>query len=426
MIARLLFLTAVFAALTTLAAHTAADRLRRNPPAVTCSTTWSAPRHLRLGAGHVHVELPQIVATRGGTVLLGDNAVAVAATDGGFVPVAGRPRGAGKLAGFRLGPGDEVAPLPAPPGVGAMIHVHAIGLDGVAHVFWGGSDDTSSMQFQQINALWYARFDGVSWTPPELVVREPLPLLVTASTALIRAGDRVHLMIPSPPPESRGVLHVVRDREGRGETRRHDLTAGYVALAAEGAENLVLATVTPTPGARTHLAVRRSTDGGRTWGDALVLFAERPVTVYDPQLLRAATGLYATWIPSIGSGPWQTETVLVARSRDGGRSWTRLPPVGAGPAVRDPRLARGPDGALHLAIHANDASGGAVIVTELRDSTWGPRVIFGPTPFAAVLATPVPDSQYLAWTEWLHAGPERVPALLVSRRALCPGTAAPR
>jgi hypothetical protein len=75
-------------------------------------------------------------------------------------------------------------------------------------------------------------------------------------------------------------------------------------------------------------------------------------------------------------------------------------------------------GAVHLSFH-HDGNGGQVTGVRFERAQWEGRVTFGPTPFAANLYAVTPDSLVMAWPEWRTAGPERIPAMMVSRWTSC-------
>jgi hypothetical protein len=375
-----------------------------------------------LGKGYIHVDAPQVVATRRGTAFLGDNALAAAPTDTGFVAVAGWPRGANMVAGFLVQPGGEVAPIPPPPGVRAFIGVRAASHDGIAHVFWAGSADTSSMQFQHVNALWYAQFDGARWTAPERVFADTtLTLWAHQATSVIIEAGRAHLTAPlSTRLFGDDVLHVVRDRQGRGTVTRLGFEALYTQLARYSNDVLILATIIGAGPDRARVLVRRSADGGSSWSPPSVVYRSGLGTAYDPRLAVTPDGLlYAAWIVEAKDRPHRAESVYVARSDDQGVTWTSLPVLTAAPKVRD--LFAVPDrrGVVHISLHS-DENDGIVVGASLEGGQWRHRYTRGPTPFAAILQTVTPDSLDLVWHEWHVAGPERIPTMMVSRRTTCP------
>jgi hypothetical protein len=236
-----------------------------------------------IGTGYVMVDAPQVVATPEGTAFLGDNALAAEPTDSGFLPVVGWPRGAGMLAGIMIRPDGDVVPIPAPPGVRAFIAVRAVSDAGVAHVFWGGSADTSSLQFQHVNALWYAQFDGRRWTQPERIFADTsIQHWFPQPTAIVVAEGRAHVMTPlAGRMLGEDVLHVVRDAQGQGSVRRLGFAATYTSLAAYPDGVLVLATIRGKRPDRARVLMERSTDGGRSWSPPVEVYRSGLGTAYD-------------------------------------------------------------------------------------------------------------------------------------------------
>jgi hypothetical protein len=380
-----------------------------------------------VGDGYLHVSAPQIVSVRGGVALLGDNAVALAPTYAGFIPIAGWPRGDDMLAGFLFTARGEVTPIPGPPGVRAFIEVRAAAANGLAHVFWGGSADTGASQSQHVNSLWYARYDGRDWTRPELILEDTTLLWVRQLTSIALSGSRAHVTaLIEGDSLSRDVLHVIRDRAGTGRLARLGFQAMYTDLQIDRAGSLWLTTIAGDRANRAKVLVRRSTDEGRTWTEPIVVYRSGRGTAYDPRLAITRTGsMYVAWIiaqPSNDSGlstrTGDADRIGIAASRDGGLTWDRLPDISEVPKLRD--LWAVPDGAasLQLTFHTDDA-GGQVVTLGLHGDEPGMRSRFGPTWFAASLAAASPDSLQLAWHEWRWNGTERIPTLMLSRRRSC-------
>lgn len=386
-----------------------------------CTPAWSEPQQLRFGRGLVYVESPQIVATRAGIALLGDNALAAEPTDSGFMPVVGWPRGrTGMLAGMLLRSDGTLDPIPIPSGVRAFIGVRAVSHNGVAHVFWGGSADTSADQSSHLNGLWYSQFDGKRWTPPEHVVEDTTIMWSIQLNAITLAGGQAHVTALLKGPIGGGrVLHVVRDRAGQGSVSRLDFDALYTHLAAYPDGTLLLAMIHGSRANRAQITVRRSQDRGRSWSEPSVVFSSGLGTAFDPRLVVATDGsLYVTWLAE-PAGVARTDSILVARSRDRGLSWERLPGLGVAPDARDLWAVAGPNGSVHIAYYWSGGEGG-IAGARLLDGAWHDTFARGPTPFAPILAAITPESLYLAWDVWSHGGPERMPTKMLSRRVSCP------
>ena len=392
-----------------------------------CTTSWSKPYAPMVSNGYLHVSAPQIVAVHGGVALLGDNAVALAPTDAGFIPIAGWPRGDDMLAGFLFTAHGDVTPIPGPPGVRAFIEVKAAAANGLAHVFWGGSADTSASQSQHVNSLWYARYDGRHWTRPELILDDTTLLWAQQLTSIAVTGRRAHVTaLIDGDSLSPDVLHVVRDATGKGRLARLGFQAMYTDLQIDRAGSLWLTTIAGDRTNRAKVLVRRSTDDGHTWTEPIVVYRSGRGTAYDPRLAITRNGsMHVAWIiaqPTNDAGfstrSGDADRIGLAASRDGGLRWDRLPDIAEVPDLRDLWVV--PDGAasLQLTFHTDDA-GGQVVALGLHGDEPGIRSRFGPTWFAASLAAASPDSLHLAWHEWRSSGTERIPTLTLSRRRAC-------
>lgn len=425
MLTRSLTLAAAIAGLTATAALTAVRNTQHGittprQAAAPCTSTWSPHRAMMFGKGHIHIEAPQIVATRQGTAYLGDNAYAIAPTDSGFALLAGQPRGAAMLGGFLVRPDGAVVPIPGPPGVRAFIGVRATAHAGVAHVFWAGSADTSSAQWRHVNSLWYAQFDGERWTQPELILADTALIWMHQLTGVAFADGRAHLTTPVEGSTLVGdVLHVVRAAGGPGSATRLGFGALYTSLAAAPDGTLWLATIDGDRHDRARVLVRRSPDGGRSWSEPALVYRSGMGTAYDPRLAVTRDGsLYAAWIVEAATSPGRAESIYVAFSADKGSTWRPLPALLGVPDVRDLWAIADASGRLHLSFHSGERDG-RVVGAMLEGLQWGSRFTFGPTPFAAILSAPDTEAIHLTWYEWQAIGPDRIPRIMVSRRRFC-------
>lgn len=385
---------------------------------VACTTKWSKPYAPMVGDGYLYLNAPQMVALPNGLALFGDNAFAAAPTYAGFIPIAGWPRGEDMIAGFLIPSRGEVTPIPGPPGVRAFIEVRAAATPGVAHVFWGGSADTTSSQFLRINSLWYARYDGRDWTSPELILADSTLNWAHQLTSVTASGSHVHLTaLVDGDSLSPDVLHVVRGADGTGRVSRLGFQALYTDLHIDRSGALWLSTIAGQHPDRARVLVRRSTDEGHTWTEPVVAYRSGRGTAYDPRLALTPSGTaYLTWLIEPRGGV--RERIGIARSTDHGASWDRLPDITGLADARD--LWASPDGdtSVQLAFHTDD-DGGRVTVMRLQGSEREFQPGHGPTWHAASLAAPRRDSLYLAWFEPRIVGPEQVPTLWVSRRRSC-------
>jgi hypothetical protein len=214
------------------------------------------------------------------------------------------------------------------------------------------------------------------------------------------------------------LIHVIRDASGRGSVTRPGWSALYASLVTSSDGTLWLATIAGGRRDRAQVQIRRSTDRGGTWSEPVVVYRSGHGTAYDSRLAVTPTGsLFVAWLEE-PPGAATANRVSLAQSVDSGTTWQALPPI-TSPRVRD--LWVQPDGpaALQVAFHTNDPDG-LVVGMRWDGGQWSTRLTFGePTWFGAQLAAPTRDSLYLAWHEWRTLGPERVPAVMMSRRRSC-------
>lgn len=136
------------------------------------------------------------------------------------------------------------------------------------------------------------------------------------------------------------------------------------------------------PGASVPLRYLRSDDGGATWSAPLRVNGGRPAYHFsagDARVAAEGDAVYALW-PRPGEGPHQSGPLAVARSTDGGRSWSEAAsPSGDGTfGRRYPALAIS-SGALH-AVWLDRRSKSKVMASRSTDGarTWSSPVILDP------------------------------------------------
>lgn len=385
---------------------------------------WTAPQQLMFGGGMVHVELPQMVPTRGGLTFFGDNALAFTQTDDTvFGHITGWPRGPGMQAGFIRRPHGQMEAVPLPYHLRAFVAVRAVGDDnGTAHVFWGESADTNTGQHLHISGIRYARFDGAAWSEPELVYNDSLTRWLAPMTTAAASGSRVHLIVPS--PERTGLIHV-RVVGTRWTVVRLPFNALYANLAPLEDGSWLLGLIDGDGRDRAIVQVRRSTDDGATWSDPVILHRSGPATAYAPRLVPTKDRVYAFWesTPSPNRVPDRYELVVTAEeadalggavSRDGGRTWDTLPRLIVPGGVHGLEAARGPDDRPHaLFTVGNSLTGLATTVSVTRESSWSPITTLGTGPFW-VSAAGLQDSLYVTWDVWRVGGPYRALSTMYS------------
>ena len=394
----------------------------KSGPPGPCDVAWSVPQHLALGDAHLYIEAPQIVRTRAGVALLGDNAFAVATSDSGFVPRVGWTRDTERaIAGFLLRPSGDFVPIARPAIARPFIGVKAVSDGQTAHVFWAGSDDTSSSRRDHINALYYARFDGSRWTPAEQLFADTTLKWENQLTGVVWSPSGAHLaVVARKSPLNYEVVHVTRDASGHGSITRMAVSAFYANLAADALGTLWLATVEGVRKDDAGIRVRRSDDGGRSWGPPVLAHASGATTANDPRLVATPDGsLYLGWIvqpPGLGIG--RAEMIEFAHSTDRGATWRQIPSVSATARVRDLQAVSDGPSAFQISFISGD-SGGTAVGSRFASGAWGEQLPWATTWFAPSLAAPRPDSLYAVWHEWRELGPERIPTAVMSRRRSC-------
>lgn len=122
------------------------------------------------------------------------------------------------------------------------------------------------------------------------------------------------------------------------------------------------------------LKVARSADGGKTWADWSVL-ATAPEGVWEPHLLRLSGGVILAFYATETRRP---QAIVLKRSTDGGKTWGKEELVAAHSRSRDgmPVAARLPSGKIIVTFEAQDLGNPfvtrAVLSTD-DGKTWGPR-----------------------------------------------------
>ena len=386
-----------------------------------CHVAWSAPQHLMLGDAYLYIEAPQIVRTRAGVAMLGDNAMAVTPTDSGFVPRVGWTRDTERaIAGFLLRPSGDFVPIARPAIARPFIGVKAVSDGEAAHVFWAGSDDTGSSRRDHVNALYYARFDGTKWTRAEQLLADTTLHWESQLTGATWAPSGAHLVVAArTSPAGRELVHVTRDASGRGSITRMAVPAIYANLAADTLGTLWLATIDGIPGDEPGIRVRRSDDGGRNWGQPVLAHASGATTANDPRLVATPDGsLYLGWIvqpPGMVAG--RAQVIEFAHSADRGATWRRIPSVRAS-GVRGLQAVSDGRSAFQISFISGD-SGGTAVGSRFAEGTWGEQRPWAITWFAPSLAAPRRDSLYAVWLEWRELSTERFPTAVMSRRRSC-------
>jgi hypothetical protein len=309
--------------------------------------------------------------------------------------------------------------------VRAFINVRAVAVEGVAHVFWGGSEDTSASQAQHVTAIWYGRFDGHHWSAPVLALQDTTLVWTVQTTGITSANGHVHLLIPG-----RGAadsLHYITVPVGGGAPRYTILPfiSLYADLTALPDGTLLLATIDDGLPDRAHVVARRSSDNGRTWSEPTTLYRSGRGTAYEPRLaVGQGDTLLLAWITETSDR--RGTSVAVSMSADRGATWASHPAIDAPAPLHHLSLVPDGDGAVHAAFTAESES--ALLRTRWERGAWQKRVTVAQTFFGGQLVSPAPHELYLLWIEFGRAPtePQPVPMLSMSRQSRCRGIAPER
>ena len=141
----------------------------------------------------------------------------------------------------------------------------------------------------------------------------------------------------------------------------------------------------------------RSVDGGRTWTAPVELLAAPLQGVVDdmgeelpqPQFQNSAVGPDGTVYVTVEAGSSSTAgTIAISRSRDGGRSWTRVTPPGVGALAFEPAVAVDSHGTVGMTWYdlRNDRPGDAPLTADVwfassanGGASWRETHVAGPT-----------------------------------------------
>lgn len=326
--------------------------------AVTPSTRWRVPpRVLRLDSGDtVFVNQPRPIPVGGRIALLGFPTV-VSRLAGGPVLQAGVmvSRGATPVA----------TPIPLPPGqrmLRALVASSGLPKAGVtreAHVLWSGRSDVRP---GEPDTIWYARWDGRRWSPPERAWTGAGIRWDEGNASLPIVDSRsVDVLVPYDAPSGggpSGLLRLHRDAAGwrarrvavRG-SRPFAVSArrtsdGGTLVAFIGAMRLPTDTATARsggtadPSAGLRVLDQNSVFVARVEADTLAdvrrIYAGVGARAQELNIAHGTRDRFALiWLAQGSGGMGRKDALLAASTTDGGRSFRLWPPRDLGaPAER--------------------------------------------------------------------------------------------
>lgn len=362
------------------------DRARERVSTASCAAArWTAPRQLAsTDRRPAYVETPRIVVTRTGIAMFGSPAFVWGTTEG-FAPPGmrsdpGRALRDFLLAGLLLRRDTTVEPIRMPAGVHHMDGPRAVSDGrGGAHVVWStGSDTTSSGSSSK--SLHYAHFDGTRWTAPERIhSARGIDWGAFYPTDPLLRGDTVHLAVAVLDSAGSALVHARRTRSGWRTTRigRGGLPS-FTSLEVDNAGAPIIAFAGSDPTVRgsdgQHLYVMRSDNGSGTWSTPTLVHRSGLGGVVQPRIL-ASEGhvLNLVWAQR-REGATLPDTVHVATSRDGGRTWRSGPRLGVPGGLRTLEAVIDWSGRLHIAgaLARSTAltADGDVMYAMLHDDGW--------------------------------------------------------
>lgn len=208
---------------------------------------------------------------------------------------------------------------------------------GVAEIVWGTSADTTITGRRLMDTLWYATFDGRSWSQPQRLMHGHKLLWDSFAPAVMSAAGQTLVAVTGPySPDSSNIqrLWISRLASGEWETVSPVEARGFMALqqvrmvsADSGAIVLVYSGFTYTPsgsGRRAYVNVIRSTDDGRTWSppQTVSLAPDATMAVLGGLHRRQDGSLHLFWHAQ-QDGTFGSKAVYHDVSRDGGSTWLR-------------------------------------------------------------------------------------------------------
>jgi len=238
----------------------------------------------------------------------------------------------------------------------------------------------------------FAPRTGGAWYPRLLRLRDG-DLLCAYDTD--EGASRTHVQISRSGDGGRTWEVLGRASSGMGHAAN-----GQMVQLPDGA---VLCAYRLVDGDAKSLRVARSGDGGRTWEHLSTVVSE-PRGVWEPHMIPGAAGDLLLFHATEAHPP---QAIALRRSGDGGRSWGPEQVVAAHSRSRDgmPVVTRTPEGALVLVFEAQDVGMHPFVVRSITSTddgrTWGPRRLVyepaGPTKRAsAPYVTTLPTGELLA------------------------------
>ena len=390
---------------------------RRDTAPMCVGERWLPPREIHTKKGFtVYMERPSVVPMRGAAFFIASPTTTFDSLGTNVWPLA---RGdTAKVAdelpmGALVGRDGAATLVPLPKDVNSFPWMPEGVVDdsGGANVVWGSDDNNPLPTRANSRSLWYARFDGKSWsTPARLISTNGTVMWNSANISpLIVHGQTIHLVVGM---MGEGLRHFRLDN-GVWTNRRMGISSehmGYpnLAILSSGRTVLIVLGILfgPSPQYTSGFFATWSDDDGVTWSTPIPIstFADGPA--YDARLLVDDRDvLYAFWYQqtdstgqpargtSLGGSPGR---IHAAQSMDRGVTWQRSAPTELIDNAEELRVLLRPDRSVLVVVA--DRSGKRMLAATWQHG-WSPftTIEAEPDPFIPALGTDDAQRPFLTW-----------------------------
>ena len=275
--------------------------------------TWSAGSAISGMPANATLRAPSSVTYRG-KILVAGNLVAVSESGP-------RPAAAIVLT-------DAGRRLPLPPGDFLFAYPKLV-VDGEQrlHLLWGHAEGRPAFLAwpDALTEVWHASYDGKRWTSPERILkRRTVRWRDGPGQVVTDSRGTIHVIVPGMLP--RGTQPVVHLRLARARWESHEIEtyASSASLIALGGDSLLAALVgvdTALRASHNLLMIARSGDRGRTWTRPSAIGSLDKMGARLP-LLEARDGVvHLSWLQA-RSNALGDEDIRFASSRNSGATWS--------------------------------------------------------------------------------------------------------
>jgi len=405
-------------ALAALISHAEVAASQRGATTAKCTgERWLPPREIHTKKGFtVYMERPSVVPMPGAVFLTASPTLSFDSLGNYVWPLAhdGVPKAADEAPMGALVERDGAATLvPLPKDVTSFPWMPEGVVDdrGGANVVWGSDDNNPLPTRSSSRSLWYARFDGKSWsTPTRLIATEGTVLWNSANISpLVVHGRSIHLVVDM---MGEGLRHFRLDT-GVWTNRRVGISSeymGYPNLAILSSGRMVVIVLGsiagPSSEYRSGFLATRSDDDGVTWSTPSPISSFDDGPAFDARLLIDDRDvLYAFWYQqtdstgqpargtSLGGSPGR---IHAAESMDHGITWQRSTPTPLIDNADELRVLLRPDRSVLVVVA--DRSGKRMLATTWSHG-WSPftTIEAEPDPFIPALGTDDAQRPFLTW-----------------------------